>query len=82
MVPLKPTRKKNSNCILDDSLNRSRIAKKLNVTSGAIGRSLNRLLDIGLIEMENNIYYMPNFVFKAWLKNEYKMKGVYPYKSL
>ena len=68
--------------LLDDSLNRSRIAKKLNVTSGAIGRSLNRLLDIGLIEMENNTYYMPNFVFKAWLKNEYKMKGVYPYKSI
>ncbi|WP_458454876.1 AAA family ATPase [Methanobrevibacter sp.] len=68
--------------LLDDSLNRSGIAKKLNVTSGAIGRSLNRLLDIGLIEMENNIYYMPNFVFKAWLKNEYKMKGVYPYKSI
>lgn len=67
--------------LLDESLNRSGIAKKLNVTSGAIGRSLNRLLDIGLIEMENNIYYMPNFVFKAWLKNEYKMKGVYPYKS-
>ena len=68
--------------LLDDSLNRSRIAKKLNVTSGAIGRSLNRLLDIGLIEMENNTYYMPNFVFKAWLKNEYEMKGVYPYKSI
>lgn len=68
--------------LLDDSLNRSGIAKKLNVTSGAIGRSLNRLLDIGLIEMENNIYYMPSFVFKAWLKNEYKMKGVYPYKSI
>ncbi len=68
--------------LLDDSLNRSGIAKKLNVTSGAIGRSLNRLLDIGLIEMESNIYYMPNFVFKAWLKNEYKMKGVYPYKSI
>lgn len=68
--------------LLNDSLNRSGIAKKLNVTSGAIGRSLNRLLDIGLIEMENNTYYMPNFVFKAWLKNEYKMKGVYPYKSL
>lgn len=68
--------------LLDDSLNRSGIAKKLNVTSGAIGRSLNRLLDIGLIEMESNVYYMPNFVFKAWLKNEYKMKGVYPYKSI
>lgn len=68
--------------LLDESLNRSGIAKKLNVTSGAIGRSLNRLLDIGLIEMENNTYYMPNFVFKAWLKNEYKMKGVYPYKSI
>ena len=68
--------------LVDGSLNRSGIAKKLNVTSGAIGRSLNRLLDNGLIEMENNKYYMPNFVFKAWLKNEYKTKGVYPYKSI
>ena len=68
--------------LLDESLNRSGIAKKLNVTSGAIGRSLNRLLDNGFIEMENNKYYMPNFVFKAWLKNEYKTKGVYPYKSI
>ncbi len=68
--------------LLDEPLNRSGIAKKLNVTSGAIGRSLNRLLDNDLIEMENNTYYMPNFVFKAWLKNEYKTKGVYPYKSI
>ena len=68
--------------LVDESLNRSQIAKKLNVTSGAIGRSLNRLLDNGFIEMENNKYYMPNFVFKAWLKNEYKTKGVYPYKSI
>jgi len=43
--------------LLDESLNRSGIAKKLNVTSGAIGRSLNRLLDNGLIEMGNNKYY-------------------------
>lgn len=68
--------------LLDESLNRSGIAKKLNVTSGAIGRSLNRLFDNGFIEMENNKYYMPNFVFKAWLKNEYQTKGVYPYKSI
>ena len=68
--------------LLDEPLNRSGIAKKLNVTSGAIGRSLNRLQENGLIEMENNNYYMPNFVFKAWLKNEYKTKGVYPYKSI
>ena len=68
--------------LLDESLNRSGIAKKLNVTSGAIGRSLNRLLDNGFIEMENNKYYMPNFVFKAWLKKEYQTKGVYPYKSI
>ena len=68
--------------LIDESLNRSGIAEKLNVTSGAIGRSLNKLLDISLIEMENNMYYMPNFVFKAWLKNEYKTKGVYPFKSI
>lgn len=68
--------------LLDESLNRSGIAKKLRVTSGAIGRSLNRLQDNGLIEMEDNNYCIPNFVFKAWLKNEYETKGVYPYKSI
>ena len=67
--------------LLDGSLNKSGIAKKLNVTSGAIGRSLNSLLDNGLVEMENMQYYVPNSVFRAWLKNEYKMKGVYPFKS-
>jgi len=68
--------------LLDDPLNRSSIAKKLNVTSGAIGRSLKRLQDNALIEIENNKYYMPNHIFKAWLKNEYKTRGVYPYKSI
>ena len=68
--------------LLDESLSRSEIAKNLKVTSGAIGRSLNRLIDNDLIEIENKKYYMPNFVFKAWLKNEYKNKGVYPYKSI
>lgn len=66
-----------STTLLDESLNRSGIAKKLNVSSGAIGRSLNRLLDDGFIEMENNKYYMPNFVFKAWLKNEYRTRGIF-----
>lgn len=68
--------------LLDGPLNKSGIAKKLNVTSGAIGRSLNTLLDKGLVEMENMQYYVPNSVFIAWLKNEYKMKGVYPFRSI
>ena len=68
--------------LLDGSLNKSGIAKELNVTSGAISRSLNTLQDNGLVEMENMQYYVPNSVFRAWLKNEYKMKGVYPFKSI
>ena len=68
--------------LLDGSLNKSGIAKQLNVTSGAISRSLNTLHDNGLVEMENMQYYVPNSVFKAWLKNEYMMKGVYPFKSI
>lgn len=32
--------------------------------------------------MENKNYYIPHFVFKAWIKNEFKTKGVYPYKSI
>ena len=68
--------------LLDAPLKRSDIAKNLDVTSGAIGRSLNRLQDNGLGELENMEYSVPNSVFKAWLKNEYKTKGVYPYKSI
>ena len=68
--------------LLDGSLNKSGIAKELNVTSGAISRSLNTLLDNGLVEMENMQYFLPNSVFRAWLKNEYKMKGVYPFRSI
>lgn len=68
--------------LLNGPLNRSGIANKLNITSGAIGRSLKRLYENGLIEMENKNYYIPHFVFKAWIKNEFKTKGVYPYKSI
>ena len=68
--------------LLDKPLQRKEIAEKIGVKSGAIGRSLNRLQDKGLIELENNKYHMPNSVFKAWLKNEYKIKGVYPYKTI
>ena len=67
--------------LLDTSLKRSKIAENIEVTSGAIGRSLNKLQDNGLIEREDDKYYVPNSIFKAWLKNEYKIKGVYPYKS-
>ena len=68
--------------LLDKPLKRSQIAQKLNVTSGTIGRSLNSLQNNGFIEMENKDYYIPNSVFKAWLKNEFKIKGVYPFKSI
>ena len=68
--------------LLDGPLNKSGIAKELNVTSGAICRSLNTLQDNGLVEMENMQYYVPNSVFRAWLKNGYEMRGVYPFKSI
>lgn len=68
--------------LLDGPLNKSGIAKELNVTSGAISRSLNTLQDNGLVEMENMKYYVPNSVFRAWLKNGYEMRGVYPFKSI
>ncbi len=68
--------------LLDGPLNKSGIAKELNVTSGAISRSLNTLQDNGLVEMENMQYYVPNSVFRAWLKNGYEMRGVYPFKSI
>ena len=57
------------------------IAKKLNVTSGAIGNSLNSLIDSVLIESVGKYFNITDNIFKAWLKNEYDKKGVFPFKD-
>ena len=66
---------------LEKPLKRVEIAKNLNVTSGSISSPLNKLLDLALLDFENEKYQISDFIFKAWLKNEYEKRGVFPYRS-
>lgn len=65
--------------LVDKPLRRIEIAKKLNVTSGAIGASLKRLQNETLIELNNGQYQIYDSIFRTWLKMEYEEKGDYPY---
>ena len=67
--------------LVDGPQRRVRIAEKLNVTSGAIGGSLNSLQDKALIEMDDGKYKISDSIFRSWLKSEFERKGVYPYRS-
>lgn len=65
--------------LVEKPLRRIEIAKKLEVTSGAIGASLKTLQNKILLEMDNDKYKIYDPIFKAWLKKEYDEKGDYPY---
>ena len=65
--------------IIEKPLKRIEIAKKLEVTSGAIGASLKSLQNKTLIELNKDGFRIYDSIFKAWLKNEYEEKGDYPY---
>ncbi len=65
--------------LIETPLQRIEIAKKLGITSGAIGNSLKKLQNKNLIELDKNKYKIYDSIFKEWLKNEYKEKGDYPY---
>lgn len=67
--------------LLDEPLRRVDIARNLDVTSGAIGASLNNLLNKGLIMYEESRYAVSDRILSAWLKNEYGRRGVYPYRD-
>lgn len=65
--------------LVEKPLKRIEIAKKLGVTSGAIGASLKTLVNKTLIELDKDGYHIYDSIFKAWLKKEYEEKGDYPY---
>ena len=67
--------------LVEKPLRRVDIAKKLNVTSGAIGNSLNSLIDSVLIEGGGKYFNITDNIFRAWLINEYNRKGVFPFKN-
>ncbi|OED30397.1 ATP-binding protein [Methanosphaera sp. WGK6] len=68
--------------LLEKPLKRLEISEKLKVKSGSLGKPLNHLMDLALIEYDNGKYQLIDPVFKAWLKNTYEEKGLYPYRSM
>ena len=65
--------------LIEKPLRQIEIANKLEVTSGAIGASLKKLLNKTLIELDNDGYHIYDSIFEAWLKKEFEEKGDYPY---
>ncbi len=68
--------------LIDAPLKRVEIANNLNITSGALSRPLNKLQDEVLIELEDGKYKIVDSILKAWLKNEYAKKGVFPFRTI
>ena len=68
--------------LLDKPLKRVEIARELNVTSGSLSNSLNSLQNKALIQLNDSKYEIIDYIFRAWLKNEYANKGVYPFRSI
>jgi len=68
--------------IITDFSKRKEIAEKLNKSSGSLGVYLNNLQKKNLIENDNKgIYKISEPILKYWLKQEYKNKGIFPYRS-
>lgn len=68
--------------LIDNPLKRIEIAKKLDVTSGSLSNSLNKLQDINLIRFTNGYYEIAEPLLKRWLETEYQKKGNYPYRYI
>ena len=67
--------------LLDKAMTKKEIAESFNVTEGSLGRPLNHLLDLVLIEYYDKKYQIIDPVLKYWLKQTFKEKGVYPYRE-
>lgn len=66
--------------LLDKPLKRIEIADRVGVSTGSLSNALNNLINLDLIKLENGLYVIAEPLLSKWLKMEYELKGVYPYK--
>lgn len=67
--------------LLDEPLKRIEIANNLGITSGALSQPLVKLQDMRLIEInDERKYQIVDSILGLWLKKEYNVKGVYPFR--
>lgn len=68
--------------LIDSPLKRIEIANSIGVKSGALSHYLINLQNLGLINIENNLYSISEPLLKKWLKVEYMRTGDYPYGKI
>lgn len=61
-------------------IKREEIAKIMGRTSGSLSKILNKLQKADLIISENGLYFISQPLLKAWLKQEYEKRGVFPFR--
>lgn len=66
--------------LIDKPKRRKEIANELNVTTGSLSYSLNKLQNLALIKYENEKYVLSEPLLGRWLKKNYEEKGIYPFK--
>ena len=66
--------------LLQKPIKRVEIANKVGVTTGSLSNALNSLINQNLIKLDNGLYAIAEPLLSKWLKLEYEIKGVYPYK--
>jgi len=76
------TEQKIVTAIIEGHEERKDIAKHLQRTSGSLGIPLLKLQNTGFIQnVSKGTYEITELILKIWLEQEYKMKGVFPYRS-
>lgn len=65
--------------LLEKPLKRKEIADSIGVTTGSLSISLKKLINLGMIIINNNKYEIEEKLLARWLKNEYEKYEIYPY---
>lgn len=76
------TEQKIITAIITGHSERKDLAQYLQRTSGSLGTPLVKLQNMGLIQNEHNgKYEISELILKLWLEQEFKTKGVFPYRN-
>lgn len=66
--------------LIEKPIKRKDIADTLNITTGSLSNSLNNLQNLELLYSDNGVYSLSEPILGAWLKREFEIKGVYPFR--
>jgi len=79
---LKLNEQKIVTCLIDRPLRRKEISRKMGIASTSLSKPLNKLQNVDLIIGDMGLYSISEPILKAWLKQEYETKGVFPFRAV